>query len=279
MNGETDMPPEAPRNWRDVNPARLIEDVLVCLVFLTRLPLRLSDELFARRPLVVAARAFPIVGAIIGLFGGLVYWSAAWLGLSVMLSAAITLAAMIMFMGAFHEDGLADMADGFGGGWSRDRKLEIMRDSRLGTYGSVALFMALLIKFSLIVSYGELGGGGTAGASIVINVLVASGAVSRGVALILQHLVPAARVEGTGANAGQPLEVTVIQGMVAAGLIAYLAVNPLSATVGIAAALAAGAGMALLTWRQIGGQTGDVLGATQQVAEISFLIAGLVVHP
>ncbi|MDE1173484.1 MAG: adenosylcobinamide-GDP ribazoletransferase [Parvibaculaceae bacterium] len=281
LNGddEADQPPGAPRDWRDVNPARLVDDILVSLAFLTRLPLDVPAELFEKRPLTIASRAFPVAGAIIGLLGGLVYWFTAWLGLPVNVSAAITLAALLMITGAFHEDGLADVADGFGGGWSRERKLEIMRDSRLGTYGSAALICTLLLRFTLITAYARLEGGGTGGASIVINVLIASGAVSRCVAIIVQHLVPPARTEGTGARAGRPLEVTVLQAMVAAGIIVFLAVNPVSAVMGIVAALGAGAAVAFLAHRQIGGQTGDVLGATQQAAEVAFLIAGLMVHP
>ncbi len=281
LNGddEADQPPGAPRDWRDVNPARLVDDILVSLTFLTRLPLSVPVELFKERPLTIASRAFPIAGAIIGLLGGLVYWFSAWLGLPVNVSAAITLAALLLITGAFHEDGLADVADGFGGGWNRERKLEIMRDSRLGTYGSAALICSLLLRFTLITAYARLDGGGTGGASIVINVLIASGAASRCVAIIVQHLVPPARAEGASARAGRPLEVTVLQAMVATGVIVFLAVNPVSAVMGIVAALGAGATVAFLAHRQIGGQTGDVLGATQQAAEVAFLIAGLMVHP
>src|SRR4051812_14340659 len=124
-------PPEtvdAPSSWRD--------DLIVAATFLTRVPLHaIVQPHDPRASLAQALRAFPLIGALIGLAAGLVYAAAGLLGLAPLAAALVAIGASIALTGALHEDGLADCADGFGGGRERDAKLAIMRDSRIGTYG------------------------------------------------------------------------------------------------------------------------------------------------
>ena len=120
----------------------LITELGTGLAFLTRLPVRCA--LGGEGSLARAAWAFPIVGALVGAFGALAFWGAALVGLHPFVAGVLAVAATLLVTGALHEDGLADTADGFGAGGSRERKLEIMRDSRIGTYGVVALVLSSL---------------------------------------------------------------------------------------------------------------------------------------
>ena len=273
MTEEPEKPDsKAPSDWRDLAPSALADDVAVSLAFLTRLPLRFGNAPFHRRPLAVAMRAFPLVGALIGLAGGLTFVLADWLGLPALASAALAVAALVLLTGALHEDALADMADGFGGGWNAEQKLTIMKDSRVGTYGLVAAALALLLKFSAIVGLDEAGGTG-----FVLLALVASGALSRAAIVVLPHLLTPAKSAGLAAETGRPNEATVVQALLAAAVIALLTVPFIPALVAVTLALGATAALGGLAARQIGGQTGDVLGACQQVAEIAFLFGVLMV--
>ncbi|ESP93066.1 adenosylcobinamide-GDP ribazoletransferase [Pseudoalteromonas luteoviolacea] len=125
----------------------------LAVIFLTRVPIKLtapvSDEHINQ-----AARYFACVGLCIGLFMALVLWAMS-LFLPFGVAIVFTLGASLLLTGAFHEDGFADVWDGFGGGWSRQQKLDIMKDSRLGTYGSVALLLLLLGKFQLMLALSE----------------------------------------------------------------------------------------------------------------------------
>ncbi|WP_052711642.1 adenosylcobinamide-GDP ribazoletransferase [Elstera litoralis] len=109
----------------------------LALMFLTRLPVPINPAPEASE-IAEAGDMFPLVGTLIGAATGAVFWGLSTLGLPPLVAAATALAAQLLLTGALHEDGLADMADGFGGGFTRARKLEIMRDSRLGTYGGAA---------------------------------------------------------------------------------------------------------------------------------------------
>jgi adenosylcobinamide-GDP ribazoletransferase len=224
-------------------------DLRIAAEFLTRLPLPAQGYAGA---LAGAVRAFPLVGAAIGASAGVVYGAAVWLGLTPWLAAALAVAAALALTGALHEDGLGDLADGFGGGATREAKLAIMRDSRIGTYGVAALTLTLLVR---------------------VAALLAAGAVSRAAMAALMGKLDPARHDGLGFDAGRPDAGAV---MIACGLAVVIAMAALGLSTGLAAAAAAAAGaagIAMLARRQIGGQTGDVLGAAQQMAEITFLMA------
>jgi adenosylcobinamide-GDP ribazoletransferase len=252
---------------------RLLADLAACLRFYTRLPLPgLAGDAnphgmldFSR-----ASRLVPIAGAFVGLLGALVLGLAANLGLAPLPAATLAVAALLLVTGVMHEDGLADLADGFGGGANPERKLEIMRDSRIGTYGAAALVISLLLRV------GTLAGLVASDLGLAVAVLVAAGAVSRAAGLLPLALLPPARTSGAGFAAAKPsLEALQIAAALAlvCGCLPLLAGASLPRVVaaGIAAALAA-YGVTALARRQIGGHTGDVAGAAQQAAEIAVLL-------
>jgi adenosylcobinamide-GDP ribazoletransferase len=196
--------------------------------------------------------AYPVVGAVVGGIGGAAYWACCRLGLPPAVGAVWTLAAMLLATGALHEDGLADTADGFGGGRTRDRKLEIMRDSRIGSFGALALMLSLAARGAAIAALATPGH--------VIAALIAAGALGRGAMLVVLLLLPPARADGLAAGLGASRIGRVATGLLLAAVAAH------AFWAGIAAVLAALA-MAWTARRQIGGYTGDVLGATSVVTE------------
>jgi adenosylcobinamide-GDP ribazoletransferase len=245
--------------------ADLLRDCKVALAFLTRLPVR-AEPPWPAADLAASAPMFPVVGALIGLAGAIAYALAVWLGLPPWPAAVVALATTIWLSGALHEDGLADVADGFGGGGTREAKLAIMRDSRIGSYGALALVLALLARAGAIAALAE--------PAAVAAALVAAGAVSRGALPVVMAALPQARADGLAARAGRPHPLRAAAALLIAALIALVLLGGTAP-----AALAAGAlvalVVALLAKRQIGGQTGDVLGAVQQLTEIGMLFGTL----
>ena len=174
---------------------RLLADLAACLRFYTRLPLpglaREADPQ-AMPDFSRAAPLVPIAGALIGLMGALVLAFAANLGLAPLPAATIAIGCLVLITGAIHEDGLADLCDGFGGGSTPERKLEIMRDSRLGTYGAAALVLSLLLRI------GTLAGLIAIDLRLAAAILVAAGAISRTAGLLPLAVLPPARAFGAG---------------------------------------------------------------------------------
>lgn len=214
--------------------------------------------------------ATPLAGAIIGGVGAGVVLIAMILRLPNLVAAACAVGALVLATGALHEDGLADVADGFGGGATREQKLSIMRDSRLGAYGALALCLSVLLR---VVALGAALDRGTFYAA---SAIIAAAALSRAVGLIpLVKLLPA-RSDGAGSSAATPSPSAMRSALYIGGAIALLpalAGATISQTVVAEMAAAACAlGVSKLAERQIGGYTGDVLGATQQVAEIAVLV-------
>lgn len=224
-----------------------------------------------------AARVAPLAGAVLGGVGavGLTIFDFV-LGLPPWIAAVLALTVVIASSGALHEDGLADIADGFGGGYTQQRKLDIMRDSRIGTFGALALVLSVLVRAgalaALIERYG-LGGGAA--------VLIAVGAASRGFGLLPLAALPTARTDGLAHAVGTPPRSAILTALGLATLLG--AIGPALAGIGVlrglfacAAAAAASLWLTRLARKQIGGQTGDVSGAAQQLSEIAFLLALLV---
>ena len=246
--------------------AGAVSDVADALSFFTRLPLPAPPP---NGPLDFnrIAWAAPAAGAVVGAVGAVVLALTQVLGLPALVSAALATASLVAATGGLHEDGLADVADAFGGGQTRERKLDIMRDSRIGAYGAIALTLALILRVGALASMLSHGFWSAAGALIVVA------AVSRAAALMPLALLNPARAEGVGAAAGR-LEPASFAAACAAALILAVAIGLLTVDGGraIDAALASAigaAGMTALASRQIGGQTGDVAGAAQQWAEIA----------
>lgn len=239
--------------------------------FLTRLAVRANDP-DEDMPAIVLARAmpmFPFVGVGIGLVGGAVLLLLNWLSIPAPVAAIASLAALVWLTGALHEDGLADIADGFGGGADRDAKLAIMHDSRIGSYGVLALVVNFAIKAT------ALGVVASESVWLAAAILVAAAAWSRALFAPLMRWLPAAREDGIGAGAGMPTSTESWKGL-ALGAAMALLFSLTGAGGGAIIALAAG-GLAIfivgwLALDHIGGYTGDVLGAGQQAAETTTLI-------
>jgi adenosylcobinamide-GDP ribazoletransferase len=249
---------------------RELEYFFGAIRFFTRLPVPgwvgHSSEALNR-----SARYFPLVGLLVGGIGALVYLGAALLWpqpVAVLLSMAATIYAT----GAFHEDGLADTVDGLGGGWDKLRILEIMKDSRVGSYGVVAMVLALLGKFTLLASLdGDL----------VPYALLAGHALSRFCSTLLlatmdyvrEDLLSRAKPLATGLSGGEML-------LAAGFVLVALALLPLQqAVAGCVLAALATLWLAAKFKRWLGGYTGDCLGATQQVSEVAFYLGLLAVWP
>ena len=254
-------------------PVRLLADFLACMRFYSRLPvpvLACEPAPYAMLDFATSIRMLPFAGALIGAVGGLVLIAADALGLPPLPAAGFALAGLLLTTGAFHEDGLADSADGLGGGASVARKLEIMKDSRIGTFGGAALVSSLFLRATLLASLI-----GAFGAPRTALLMIAANAASRVAALTPHYLLPPARTDGAAWAAARPLPSTlVIAGALAAliGLAPALAGLPLGKlALGLAAMLAGAGAMTEIARRQIGGQTGDIAGASQQIAEILFL--------
>jgi adenosylcobinamide-GDP ribazoletransferase len=239
--------------------------------FLTRLPVERTDSADDAPPadLASAMWLFPIVGVGIGGVGAIALAVLAWAGVPTAVAATLAIGLMIWLTGALHEDGLADLADGFGGGRAREQKLEIMRDSRLGTYGVLSLAVVTVTKIAALATIAAVDIGAAAGA------LIAAAAWSRSMFAPTMRWLPPARDDGLGAMVGTPTEGDTWKGLALGGLMAALMlITPAGG--GLLIILAAGGGGAFaigwLALRQIDGYTGDVLGGVQQAAEAAVLI-------
>ena len=245
-----------------------LAEVQLAIMLLTRLP---AGHIAPPAPVISsAAWAFPLAGLIVGSIVASVLAGTSWIGLPPEISAGIALAAGIAVTGGLHEDGLADTADGFGGGRDRDHKLAIMRDSRIGSFGTLALILTLGLRWSALTML--TGHDAESAACTIVAIAVASRA---GFPAILAWL-PPARSDGLGhaassaapAQAGARAAIAAAIGLSALGLL-------LSPAVALAIAIGLVAVHVLLAWlalKQIGGQTGDILGAMQQAADVCALI-------
>ena len=244
---------------------RYLADLTWALALLTRLPVVCRDGRDASDALAASIWAYPVVGAGVGALGGLAYGILFAIGLSPALCAILALAAIIATTGAFHEDGLADTADGFGGGATRERKLEIMRDHCVGTYGVVALATALALRAAAILTLRD--------PLLVLAALTTAGAVSRAGMVGLMGALSPARQDGLAARMARPNSRLILAALLFAFLLALLLLPVVPALTALALAALACLAMGRLAHRHIGGHTGDVLGASQQVAECACLVA------
>lgn len=249
---------------------------LKALRFFSRLPtpvFAFERDPHGRPDFTILPRVLPVAGALIALPAAIVFLVATALGLSPIVAAALSLAASLIVTGAMHEDGLADMADGFGGGKDKDERLAIMSDSRSGAFGIAALGTMLILR---VVTLGDIGD--LHGAWAAATALIAAGALSRLAAVVPMHLLAPAKDTGRAADVGQPTRESMIFGAAAAFLIAAFVlalggfgVRPIAEAVILS--LLSALPLVWLAKRMIGGQTGDVAGAAQQVAEAMVLVA------
>jgi len=252
----------------------ILTDTARCLRFYSRLPvpaLPWEPDPHALPDFARMTRAVPLAGLVLGLLPALALAGALALGLGSWLAAALSVAAMTVTTGAFHEDGLADTADSFGGA-TRERRLAIMRDSLIGSFGASGLILVFALRIGALAEVAARTG--TAGACAVI--LIAA-ALSRTAGLIPLVFLAPARLDGASYAVGQPTRETFwMAAALAAGLAVLLGVPAGLPPSGIALMLAlaglSGAALAGLAARHIGGQTGGIAGAAQQVGEIAALI-------
>ena len=238
----------------------------ICVIFLTRMPLPMPATI-VQGHVSRALWAAPVVGAVIGAVGAAVYWLMHFLHVPAFPAAALAVVATVAATGALHEDGLADVADGFGGGATRERKLEIMRDSRIGAYGASALALSLLVRWSAISEFAD--------PTQALLALIAAHAASRGLLGAFMHLLPPARSDGLSAGAGTVSIETAIAGAVL-GAIPLLLLGLGGAVFALILLGLIFAAFHALCLNQIEGQTGDTVGALQQLGEIAILLVASV---
>lgn len=233
---------------------------LLALGFFTRISVpRFVD--FKEADLNHSAKYFPLVGIIVGAIGALVFWMGDFL-LPLEVAVLLSMASTIFLTGAFHEDGLADAADGLGGGWGKEHVLTIMSDSRIGSYGAVTLMLVLLTKYQAL-SYQVV--------ALVPASIVASHALSRLCAVLVMYTQRYVKFEGKSKPLATQLSVNELIVATFFGLLplAFLPMKFLFALVPVAV---------VWLWfsakikRRIGGYTGDCLGAMQQLTELAFYI-------
>jgi adenosylcobinamide-GDP ribazoletransferase len=248
---------------------RPVTDLAITLAFCTRLPLAHVAQV-AEGDIARASWALPVAGAVVGGGAALAYVIAIRLGLPASVAAALAIAAGTALTGAMHEDGLADTADGLAGG-DRVRKLEIMHDSRLGTFGACALVLSILLRWAALASIARPGA--------VALALIAAHTAARATLPAVMALVPSARSDGLAASFGAPSrEVAAAAALIGAvALVMCLGWGPgllAAALLGVAAVATA-----RLTMKALGGHTGDVLGALEQVGEVLVLLIAAGARP
>ncbi|PCJ05471.1 MAG: adenosylcobinamide-GDP ribazoletransferase [Rhodobacteraceae bacterium] len=243
----------------------IIRDIGLALVLLTRLPLPTLPKAWFQHQ-AQAAWAFPLAGLAVTLPACGVAALALSLGLPASIAAGLLLTVQVLLTGAMHEDGLADTADGFWGGFSPERRLEIMKDSQIGTYGVLALILTVGLRWlalsALIIQAG-------------VWPMLALAILSRVTMPMLMAMLPHARSTGLSHSVGRPSTAAWASGLVLALLLSLLLIGSTTFTVGAAMALTT-CSVGLLARAKIGGQTGDVLGASQQIAELTGLLILLI---
>lgn len=234
---------------------------LIALTFFTRIPIGWKID-FSQQKLNQASRYFSLVGWLIGFGCASVFWLSTQF-FSVSIAVLISMLFGILLTGSFHEDGLADTCDGFGGGWEKEQKLAIMKDSRLGTYGAVALWFVLTLKYTSLMQV----------ESVVIALLVAH-PLSRTISAVMIFLLP--YVMDDEISKIKPLA----EKQSRSDLLFTLAIGALALLLVLDFVVIISVGLLLLVLflkalfkKQIGGFTGDTLGATQQLAEIIIYLA------
>ena len=241
-----------------------LEELGLAVGLLTRFPLPVFTSSGATT-IASALWAYPIAGALVGAAAGVVFWLATIAGFSALACVLLAMGAALLAAGGFHEDGLSDFWDGIGGGTSREAKLIIMRDSRIGAYGVMALMLTLALQATFLVSLQHYAGTGT-----VIAALIAAESAARGaIAVPLFFLLPARR-DGLGATmtglTGGQLSITALLASVVA--LACLGAGGIALLGG---AVLGAAFVTLLAWRFLGGFTGDVLGAAAATGRMAAL--------
>jgi adenosylcobinamide-GDP ribazoletransferase len=235
----------------------ILDDIRSAMGLLTRLPL----PAMATPRGAQAAWAWPVVGIVVGGLAAIEAWALLAMGAPIGIVAGIVLVTQVVATGALHEDGLADTVDGFFGGWTRERRLEIMKDSHIGSYGTLALILSVGLRWTALtaVCMAPLG-------------IIAVAALSRAPMAVVMATLPNARGTGLAQSVGRP-------GLQVAGLAVLMGILVSMVTAGVWATVVMGGVIAVAVLMvaqtaraRIGGQTGDVLGTVQQVCEVLGLV-------
>lgn len=246
-----------------VRTTNVLRELSIAGLFLTRLPFRIKNDL-ETGDLAAAVWSFPLIGLLVGGLAGATLMAAAEFNLHPLACAFLALIVSALVTGALHEDGLADVVDGFGGGHTRDDKFRIMRDSHIGTYGVLALVFSVGLRTAILA--------GLLGPGMAAATLVAAAVLSRSVLPGLMYAMPRARIDGLAASAGRPKAMRALFALVLGSIICWLIMGPWVGLVALIMALLSTLVMAFIAHRQIAGYTGDVLGGTQQIVEITILL-------
>lgn len=250
---------------------------LTAVQFFTRIPVPEWVGHSAQQ-LNQAARYFPLVGVLVGALSAAVLW----LGVQVLplsLAIGLSMAASILITGAFHEDGLSDFADGMGGGYTKEKILAIMKDSRVGAYGVIALVLVLLLKYQSLLALGDLHS-----LPLLAAALVAAHSVSRLMATSIMLTQRYIRDDDNAkakpaAQAISPASfmIAALTGCTTLGLLYAAGATGIAILAAVAAALLLRGHLAWRLQKRLGGYTGDCLGAVQQLTELAFYLGLLAV--
>ncbi|EJL51427.1 cobalamin-5-phosphate synthase [Rhizobium sp. CF122] len=255
-----------------MNIGKYATDVARAVAFLSRIPMPPSAFADFNGKLDRASRAFPVAGIVIALLPALVFLVMLCLRADRLMSAFAALAVQTALTGALHEDGLADCADGLGGGRDREHALTIMKDSRIGTFGAIALILSFALRAAALAAVAR-----AAPPLAAALAIPAIACISRGALVWHWHRLPSAKPDGVAAAAGQPGEGAMHMALVTGGLLAALLLWPSLDLLPVVCALLA-CGLSVMAFtryvrHKLAGHTGDTLGAAQQISEIAAVCA------
>ena len=245
---------------------------LTAIQFFTRIPVPAWVGHSAQQ-LEQAARYFPLVGICVGTLSAAVLWLCAQM-LPLSLAVGLSMAASILITGAFHEDGLSDFADGMGGGHTLEKTLAIMKDSRVGAYGVIALVLVLLLKYQALMALGD-----KHALPLLTAALIAAHSVSRLMAASLMFTQRYIRADDSARAkpAAQQISpasfaIALLTGIAALGILFAAGTHIAAILAAVATALLMRAYLAWRLKKRLGGYTGDCLGAVQQLSELAFYL-------
>ncbi|MDD2914442.1 MAG: adenosylcobinamide-GDP ribazoletransferase [Gallionella sp.] len=244
---------------------------LTAVQFFTRIPVPAWVGHSAQQ-LEQAARYFPLVGICVGMLSAAVLYFGAQL-LPLALAVGLSIAAGILVTGAFHEDGLSDFADGMGGGHNKEKALAIMKDSRVGAYGVIALVLVLLMKYQALLALC-----GVQSLLFAAAALIAAHSFSRLMAaslMLTQRYIrddDSARAKPAAQLSHTSFAIALLIGIAPLDLLFIATPDPYPVLAAVAAALLMRIYLAWRLQKRLGGYTGDCLGAVQQLCELAFYL-------
>lgn len=247
-------------------------DIARAIGFLSRIPMPQAAFSGYDGKLDRVARAFPVAGVVIATLPALVFFLMLSLHGDRLMSALVALSVMCILTGALHEDGLADCADGIGGGRDREHSLSIMKDSRIGTYGAISLVLSFALRAAAVAAIARAEAPFAAALA-----LPAAACISRSALVWHWHRLPPAKPDGVAAASGQPnesaMQTAVVSGCLLAGLLIWPSLGLLPLVCALLAAGLSTVAFTRYTRMRLLGHTGDTLGATAQISEIASLCA------